>query len=174
MNRNSELDMSILSESIKHSIQSLNEGITVYRALSKEFDPKFSNKITWVSTEEEYSRNYGEYMYQYDLRIGSINALDLGFRDVQSFVKADDVVERLNNRLMGLYRAGRISKEKAIKLVEILRSIDYSGHKMVWEWMADNKLLTIVSYMGYNALTFVEGRTVTYGILDMSLLKKLN
>jgi hypothetical protein len=46
MNRNGELDMSILSESIKHSIQSLNEGITVYRALSKEFDPKFSNKIT--------------------------------------------------------------------------------------------------------------------------------
>lgn len=168
--------MSILSESIRKSITSLNEGITVYRAMTQKFNPKYSNKITWVSTEEDYSRLYGDYMYQYDLRLGNVNALELGFRSLDTMVSIGDITERLKNRLMDLYRNGKISREKAIKLVEILNNMNQSGHKKVWEWMADTKILAIVSYMGFNALKFREGTndTVTYGILDTSLLKKMN
>lgn len=168
--------MSILSESIRKSITSLNEGITVYRAMTQKFNPKYSNKITWVSTEEDYSRLYGDYMYQYDLRLGNVNALELGFRSLDTMVSIGDITERLKNRLMDLYRDGKISKEKAIKLVEILNNMNQSGYKKVWEWMADTKILAIVSYMGFNALKFREGTndTVTYGILDTSLLKKMN
>lgn len=168
--------MSILSESIRKSITSLNEGITVYRAMTQKFNPKYPNKITWVSTEEDYSRLYGDYMYQYDLRLGNVNALELGFRSLDTMVSIGDITERLKNRLMDLYRDGKISKEKAIKLVEILNNMNQSGYKKVWEWMADTKILAIVSYMGFNALKFREGTndTVTYGILDTSLLKKMN
>ena len=115
-------------------------------------------------------------MYQYDLRLGNVNALELGFRSLDTMVSIGDITERLKNRLMDLYRNGKISREKAIKLVEILNNMNQSGHKKVWEWMADTKILAIVSYMGFNALKFREGTndTVTYGILDTSLLKKMN
>ena len=157
----------------------LNESklLQVYRGFKKVAGSKMRNPdIIWVSTSLKHAKMYsdGGTVTKYTIDELDLDTLDLGFRVAETDVTFDEVRGRLVDRIMDRYEHNKVTAPRASKLVGDLDTLQrmksISGHKPVWDWMYEAGLLVIVKEAGYTAIAQREEGTVTYGIIDHSIL----
>lgn len=155
---------------------------TVYRGVTGKYSHDYASgqSIVWVSTSEEHSQMYtsgdGE-LLTFELKTSRLEALDLGFRSSETPVKFDEVQSRFKQALMGLFKDKKISRDKAMDIIDGLDKIEGTGHRPVWEWVQVPEMVKLIKQAGFNAIRHNEGLTahagnvVTYGILDQKLIR---
>lgn len=154
---------------------------TVYRGVTGKYSHDYARgqSIMWVSTSEDHSQMYtsgdGE-LLTFELNTSRLKPLDLGFRSSETPVNFDEIQSRFKQALMGLFKDKKISRDKAMDIIDGLDKIDGTGHRPVWEWVQVPEMVKLIKQAGFNAIRQNEGITahagnvVTYGILDQKII----
>lgn len=173
---------------MKSLLQFINEqqkNSLLYRGLTQKFDPKYENKVLWLSTSKEHAEMYTKSnssdaeLLTYKVK-GNLNPLNLGFRSVETEVKFDEIISRLKQAIMSQFEKGKLSRDEAMNIMKTISSLKpISGYKQVWEWIHIKDILDIIKDSGFNVIQQNEGLIkgkgdiITYGILDKSIVSKL-
>ncbi len=154
---------------------------TVYRGVTGKYSHEYARgqSIMWVSTSEDHSQMYtsgdGE-LLTFELKTSRLEPLDLGFRSSETPVKFDEVQSRFKQALMKMFKDKKISRDKALSIINDMDKIEGTGHRPVWEWVQVPEMVKLIKQAGFNAIRQNEGMTahagnvVTYGILDQKLI----
>ena len=175
----------MIRDMIKDSIRkSINESVLIpkvlYRGIEGKYSSTYQQDITWVSTDEEYAKSYtkgnGEVL-KFTFT-SPPNILDLGFRTADTEVQFSDIVDRLQQRLSEYFRNGKITKEKAFQIMDILDEMNFSGHKKVYMWMQAKPLIEIYKMMQVDAILQREGNphsgnVITFGVINKLKLRRI-
>lgn len=161
----------------------INEQV-LYRGVGGQYDDSYTKgqDIVWVSTSKDHADMYGASgeVVKFKLRTSKLVPLDLGFRASETQVKWDEVQGRIVQEIMRMFSENKLSRDAAIRVKDKVDDMQLSGHKQVWEWMHIPKVTKLIKEIGFNAIIQREGLsahsgdTVTYGILDQSLIRKLS
>lgn len=155
----------------------------LYRGVEGRYDPSYSKRqdIVWVSTSQDHAGMYGASgeVVKFDLKEAKLSILDLGFRASETQVKWDEIETRFVQALMQQFKQKKLSREKAMSIDDRVDELKYSGYHQIWEWMHKPEFLKLIKEAGFNAIRQREGlqahsgETITYGILDQSLIHQI-
>lgn len=151
---------------------------TFYRGLQEAWngDKARGQHLTFVTEDREYALEYAKdedhlLAFKVDIK----HPFDFGFRTLTTSVKLSEVVARVRKGVLDQFKAGKVSKDKGLALVERLKDVDQAGHKEVWEWyMKVPELSKVLQEAGYDSIMGNEGagdNVVTYGVFDPHQLK---
>lgn len=158
-----------------------NESEIFYRGISGVFDNNSHNTqhLTWVTNDVHLAKEYGDNILKFKLNFN--RSFDFGFRDVRTHVKLEDMLSRILIDLTEntIHIIGEEKSRQVYNKINTLRKINKSNElKYVWEWYDTMPELTqILRYMGYDVIESREGNQneiVTYGVINKSVLRKIN
>jgi len=148
-------------------------GTIGYRGLTKPYDASVKNNIEWFSETPELANvysgsNIGSNIIKKELGDVNKNAVDLGFRDYKTEVKLDDVLDRVEKRVIDAFNNKKIDKATGLNNLDELEKLrnESSEFKQVHQWLSgQDKISEILKKSGYDALSHIENGYQTYGIL---------
>jgi hypothetical protein len=156
-----------------------------FRGLTEKFSKAYQDKshIIWVTPDKSYAQNYTEAegsLLTYDLKLGT--AFNFGFRSLDTSVKIQEVLSRVQRGILSAFREKIIDRDLAMKLndevIDLIEKHEKSNKYMkVWEWYSKEKnissILLRAKFTHIDAMEGIDNNIKTIGILDRNIIKKI-
>lgn len=159
--------------------------VIYFRGLTSKFSKAYQDKshIIWVTTNKNYAQKYSDQkgsLLTYDLKLG--HAFNFGFRSLDTSVKLQEVLSRVQRGVLNAFREKVIDRQLAVKLndevIDLIEEHEKSSKYLkVWEWYSNlsniSRILLSAGYTHIEALEGNDNNIQTVGIIDKRIIKSM-
>lgn len=159
--------------------------VIYFRGLTSKFSKAYQDKshIIWVTTDKNYAQKYSDRngsLLTYDLKLG--RAFNFGFRTLDTSVKIQEVLSRIQRGVLSSFREKVIDRDLAIELndevIDLIEEHEKSSKYMkVWEWYSSEKQISSIllraKFTHIEAMEGNDNNVQTVGIIDKRIIKSM-
>jgi len=152
-----------------------------YRGLREAHDPAKEPSVIWASKSPDYASGYaygGEANNVMPLKIKSYNPFNFGFSDAGTFVRGEDISERLRRGLDHAYDNNYIGFDDLEDIYNKLDAFDAKHgdtFQPAWKFYQEiPDVKDILENMGYDAIKHTEGNADAIGVFSPSQRRSIN
>lgn len=159
--------------------------VTYFRGLTSKFSKAYQDKshIIWVTQDKNYAQKYSDQngsLLTYDLKLG--RAFNFGFRTLDTSVKIQEVLSRIQRGVLSSFREKVIDRDLAVELndevIDLIEEHEKSSKYMkVWEWYSSEKQISSIllraKFTHIEAMEGTDNNVQTVGIIDKRIIKSM-